>query len=142
MGLRTKNDHFLLLPPLCNEKKLAYKAYFWEIYGHLLKNSLLFLYKFSEAYVLLNIPLGPISPLIFLWDPLKVYHFWILQMKLSNFSRSTPLPSTNNYIDPYDAQAYFQYRPIFAKFRFNSSQLHCLPLPASYLTELTAYQTM
>ena len=37
--------------------RTAYKAYFCEIYGHLLKNSLLFLYrfKFSEAYILLYI---------------------------------------------------------------------------------------
>ena len=44
-------------------KKWAYKAYFCEIYGHLLNNSLLFLYKlkFSEAYVSLNIDLGPIK---------------------------------------------------------------------------------
>ena len=44
-------------------KKWAYKAYFCEIYGHLLKNSLLFLYKFkfSEAYISLNTDLGPIK---------------------------------------------------------------------------------
>ena len=45
-------------------------------------------------------------------------------------------------INLYNALAYFQYEPIFAKFRFNGSQPHCLPLPASTLTELTAYQTM
>ena len=44
--------------------------------------------------------------------------------------------------NPYNAQAYFQYGPIFAKFQFNRSQLHCLPLPASDLKELTTYQTM
>ena len=69
MGLRTKNDNFLLLPPLSNkQKKLVYKAYFCEIYGHLLKISLLFLYKykFSEAYISLNIDLGPIKILSYM----------------------------------------------------------------------------
>ena len=32
----------------------------------------------------------PISHLILIWDPLKFYHFWTLQIKLSNFGRSTP----------------------------------------------------
>ena len=46
------------------------------------------------------------------------------------------------YLNPYDAQAYFQFESLFAKFQSNSSQLHCLPLPVSALMELTAYQTM
>ena len=45
-------------------------------------------------------------------------------------------------INLYNAQVYFQYEPIFAKFWFNGSQLHCVPLPASALMELTGYQTM
>ena len=58
----------LLLPPLSNKQKLVYIPYFCEIYGHLFKNSLLFLYKFkfSEAYISLNIDLGPIKVLSFL----------------------------------------------------------------------------
>ena len=28
--------------------------------------------------------------LILIWYPLKFYHFWALQIKLSNFGRSTP----------------------------------------------------
>ena len=39
---------------------MAYKAYFCEINGHLLKNSLLFLYKFYfQKAISLNINLGP-----------------------------------------------------------------------------------
>ena len=47
--------------------RTAYKAYICEIYGHLLKNSLLFLYKFqfSEAYILSHIDFGPIKVLPF-----------------------------------------------------------------------------
>ena len=30
------------------------------------------------------------SHLILIWDPLNLYHFWTLQIKLSNFARSTP----------------------------------------------------
>ena len=73
------------------QKKLAYKAYFCEIYGHLLKNSLLFLYKFkfSEAYI---------SCLILIWDPLNIHHFWTLQIKLSNFDRSSPSIKMGLYI--------------------------------------------
>ena len=43
----------LLLPPLSNKQKLACIPYCCEIYGHLIKNSLLFLYKlkFSESYI-------------------------------------------------------------------------------------------
>ena len=53
----------LLLPPLSNKQKLVYIPYFCEIYGHLFKSSLLFLYKFkfSEACILLNIDLAPIK---------------------------------------------------------------------------------
>ena len=42
-------------------KKCAYKGNFCEIYDHLFKNTPLFLYrfKFSEAYISLNIDLGP-----------------------------------------------------------------------------------
>ena len=41
--------YFYLLFPINKKKKknIAYKAYFCEIYGHLLKNSLLFLYKLN-----------------------------------------------------------------------------------------------
>ena len=51
-----------------NKNKRAYKAYFSEIYDHLLINSLLFLYKlkFSESYISLNIDLGPIKASSFL----------------------------------------------------------------------------
>ena len=53
--------YIYLLYPL--NKKLAYKTYFCEICGHLLKNFLLFLHKFkySEACILLNIDLGPMK---------------------------------------------------------------------------------
>ena len=142
------------------QNKWPYKAYFSENYVHLLKTSLLFLYKykFSEAYISLNIDLGPIkvlsfldfadqteklwqiycpqkiclyiiyplhkngltklinvkcmaiylkipyyfytnlnfqrpiSHLILIWDPLNFYHFWTLQIKLSNFDRFTAPP--------------------------------------------------
>ena len=48
MSLNPQNDHFLLLPPLSNKQNiLAYNANFCEIYGHLLKISLLLLYKFK-----------------------------------------------------------------------------------------------
>ena len=62
--------------------RTAYKAYFCKIYGHVLKHFLLFPYKlkFSEAYVSLNIDLGPI----------EFYHFCTLQIKLSNFGRLPP----------------------------------------------------
>ena len=59
MGFGTKNDHSLLLSPLSNKQKQinkqkkAYKAYFCEIYGHLLKNSLLFLYKMAAYPIIL-----------------------------------------------------------------------------------------
>ena len=58
----------LLLPPPSNKQKLVYIPYFCEIYGHLFKSSLLFLYKFkfSEACILLNIDLGPIKVTSFL----------------------------------------------------------------------------
>ena len=47
-----------IIYPLNN--KWAYKAYFCEINGHLLKNSLLFLYKFYfQKAISLNINLGP-----------------------------------------------------------------------------------
>ena len=39
----------------------------------------------------------PISHLILIWDPLKFHHFWTLQIKLSNFDRSTP-PKMGLYI--------------------------------------------
>ena len=134
-----------LLPPRVGQfGRSAYKGNFCEIYDHLLKNTPLFLYrfKFSEAYISLNIDLGfikvlsfldfvdqtdhlwqiycpqglvslgevptkvisvkcmaiylkipyyfytnlnfqrPISHLILIWDPLKFYHFWTLQIKL------------------------------------------------------------
>ena len=48
----------------------------------MLKNSLLF-------YTNLNFQ-RPISQLILIWDPLKFYHSWTLQMKLIIFGRSTP----------------------------------------------------
>ena len=34
----------------------------------------------------------PISHLILIWDPLNFYHFWTLQIKLSNFDRFTAPP--------------------------------------------------
>ena len=80
---------------------------------------------------------------------------WIYQQLWPNGRLRLPARSHSSYgskqegckrsvwqINPYDAQLYFQYGPIFAKFQFNSSQLQCLPLPAFNLTELTTYQTM
>ena len=63
------------------QKKWAYKAYFCEIYGHLLKNSYYFYTNWNFQ--------RPMSHLILIWDPLNFYHFWTLQIKLSNFDRST-----------------------------------------------------
>ena len=63
---------------------MMYKAYFCKIYGYLLKN-------FYYFYTNLNFQ-RPISHLILIWDPLKFYYFWTLQIKLSTFGRSIPLP--------------------------------------------------
>ena len=56
----------------------AYKGNFCEIYDHLFKNTPLFLYrfKFSEAYISLNIDLGFIKVLSFLDFVDKTYHLW------------------------------------------------------------------
>ena len=56
---------------------MAYKAYICEIYGHLLKNPLSFVYKFriTQAYFSLNIDLGPIKGLSFLHFADHTKHF-------------------------------------------------------------------
>ena len=38
------------------------------------------------------------SHLILIWDPLNFYHFWTLQIKLSNFDRFTAPPKMDLYI--------------------------------------------
>ena len=70
-----------LLPPRVGQfGGSAYKGNFCEMYGLMLKNSLLF-------YTNLNFQ-RPISHLILIWNPLKFYHFWTLQIKLSIFGRT------------------------------------------------------
>ena len=41
----------------------------------------------------------PISHLILIWDTLNFYHFWTLQIKLSNFARSTPPTRMGLYLN-------------------------------------------
>ena len=66
--LPPKTPHSLHLHPLTNKQKYwAYKAYLYEIYGHFLKISLLFLYKFYFQ--------KPISHLISIWNPLNIHHY-------------------------------------------------------------------
>ena len=68
-----------LLPPRVGQfGGSAYKGNFCEIYDHLFKNTPLFLYrfKFSEAYISLNIDLGFIKVLSFLDFADQTDHLW------------------------------------------------------------------
>ena len=63
-------------------KKWAYKAYS-------VKSMDIYLIISYYFYTNLNFQ-RPISHLILIWDPLKFHHSCTLQIKLSNFDRSTP----------------------------------------------------
>ena len=74
-------EHLLadVLPPRVGQcGGSAYKANFCEMYGHMLKNSLLFYtdLNFSEAYISLNIDLGFIKVLSFFDFADETDHLW------------------------------------------------------------------
>ena len=84
-------------------KGSAYKGNFCEIYDHLFKNTPLFLYrfKFSEAYISLNIDLGFIKFLSFLDFADQTDHLWQIYSPQGLVSLGE-VPYKGNFCEMYD----------------------------------------
>ena len=71
----------------------------------------------------------PISHLILIWDPLKFYHFWTLQIKLSNFGRSISL---SQLLPPVSNKQKVAYKANFCEMYGHL----CLKVPSYFYTNL------
>ena len=112
-------------------KKCAYKGNFCEIYDHLFKNFPLFLYrfKFSEAYISLNIDLGFIKVLSFLDFVDQTDHLWQIYSPprwvwYNIYPINKKCAYKGNFCEIYDHL--FKNTPLFL-YRFKFSEAYISP---------------